>query len=189
MTLFGWIFVSIYLRNKPESFYTFRDDAEQAAETAQSAEDLMDESKLPGTLTSLLPLVIPILLIIANTTCSMLLPEDSPILSVSGFIGDANAALAIGVVLSIILLGRRLGGKAVLKIMDDSLKDAGPIVFITAAGGALGEVLQVSGAGDSLANGIVGLGLPFILVPFVISAILKVVHGSGTVAVTTAATL
>ena len=188
MTLFGWIFVSIYLRNKPESFYTFRDDAEQAAETAQSAEDLMDESKLPGTLASLLPLVIPILLIIANTTCSMLLPEDSPILSVSGFIGDANAALAIGVVLSIILLGRRLGGKAVLKIMDDSLKDAGPIVFITAAGGALGEVLQVSGAGDSLANGIVGLGLPFILVPFVISAILKVVQGSGTVAVNTAAT-
>lgn len=189
MTLFGWIFVSIYLRNKPESFYTFRDDAEQAAETAQSAEDLMDESKLPGTLASLLPLVIPILLIIANTTCSMLLPEGSPILSVSGFIGDANVALAIGVVLSIILLGRRLGGKAVLKIMDDSLKDAGPIVFITAAGGALGEVLQVSGAGDSLANGIVGLGLPFILVPFVISAILKVVQGSGTVAVTTAATL
>lgn len=36
---------------------------------------------------------------------------------------------------------------------------------------------------------VINTGLPFILIPFVISAILKVVQGSGTVAVTTAATL
>lgn len=187
MTLFGWAFVSIYLRNKPESFYTFRDDAEQAADEAP--EDLMDESKLPGSLASVLPLVVPILLIIVNTTCSMLLPEGSPVLSITSFIGDANVALALGVILAIVTLGRRLGGKAVLNIMDSSLKDAGPIVFITSAGGALGEVLKVSGAGESLADGIINLGLPFILVPFVISGVLKIVQGSGTVAVTTAATL
>ena len=73
--------------------------------------------------------------------------------------------------------------------MDKTLKDAGPIVFITAAGGALGQVLKVSGAGDSLAQMVLNTGLPFILIPFVISGLLKVVQGSGTVAVTTAATL
>ena len=76
-----------------------------------------------------------------------------------------------------------------LEIMDKTLKDAGPIVFITAAGGALGQVLKVSGAGDSLAAMVVNTGLPFILIPFVISGLLKIVQGSGTVAVTTAATL
>lgn len=62
-------------------------------------------------------------------------------------------------------------------------------VFMTAAGGALGQVLKVSGAGDSLAQMVLNTGLPFILIPFVISGLLKVVQGSGTVAVTTAATL
>ena len=66
---------------------------------------------------------------------------------------------------------------------------SGPIVFITSAGGALGAVLKASGAGASLAQMVINTGLPFILIPFVISGLLKVVQGSGTVAVTTAATL
>ena len=165
MTLFGWIFAEIYFRNKPS------------------------ETDLPGTMASLLPLVVPILLILGKTTCDMLCPEGSLLLTVTSFIGDSNIALAIGAVLAIATLGKRLGGKKVLEIMDKTLKDAGPIVFITAAGGALGQVLKVSGAGDSLATMVVNTGLPFILIPFVISGLLKIVQGSGTVAVTTAATL
>lgn len=80
----------------------------------------------------------------------MLLPEDSPVMTVISFVGDSNIALAIGAVLAIITLGKRLGGKVIIDVMDKTLKDAGPIVFITSAGGALGQVLKVSGAGDSL---------------------------------------
>lgn len=190
MTLFGWIFAEIYFKNKPESFYSFRDDVIEAEKEAQKdAVNLDDDADLPGTLASLLPLVVPIGLIIAKTTCDMVCAEGAPILTVTSFIGDSNIALAIGAVLAIIMLGKRLGGKKVLSIMDVTLKDAGPIVFITAAGGALGQVLKVSGAGDSLANMVINTGLPFILIPFVISGVLKVVQGSGTVAVTTAATL
>ena len=69
------------------------------------------------------------------------------------------------------------------------MQGPGPIVFITSAGGALGAVLKASGAGASLAQMVIDTGLPFILIPFVISGLLKVVQGSGTVAVTTAATL
>ena len=186
MTLFGWLFAEIYFRNKPESYYTFRDDEAQAEVDCSSIEDTKD---MPGTLASLIPLLVPIVLIIFNTTCSMLLPKGSTILAITSFIGDSNVALAIGALLAICTLGKRLGGKAVRKITETSLKDAGPIVFITAAGGALGQVLKVSGAGDSLANMVTSIGLPFILVPFAISAVLKIVQGSGTVAVTTAATL
>ena len=49
--------------------------------------------------------------------------------------------------------------------------------------------LQQSHAGASLANLVINTGLPFILIPFVISGLLKIVQGSGTVAVVTAATL
>ena len=186
MTLAGWIFAEIYFRNKPESYYSFRDEEEQKKEDALSIDD---DTDLPGTLASLLPLVVPILLILLNTTCGMLLPEDSPVMAIISFVGDSNIALAIGAVLAIITLGKRLGGKVIIEVMDKTLKDAGPIVFITSAGGALGQVLKVSGAGDSLAQMVLSTGLPFILIPFVISGLLKVVQGSGTVAVTTAATL
>lgn len=187
MTLAGWLFAELYFRNKPDHFYTFRDDAAQQEDEATVSID--DDKDLPGSLASLLPLLVPICLILLNTTCSMVLPEGSPVLSVVSFIGDSNIALAIGAMLAIVTLGKRLGGKAIIDIMDKTLKDAGPIVFITAAGGALGQVLKESGAGDSLAQMVLNTGLPFILIPFVISGLLKVVQGSGTVAVTTAATL
>lgn len=177
MTAAGWIFAELYFRNKPESYYTFRDEEAQKEDEATPSID--DDKDLPGTFASLMPLVVPIVLILLNTTCGMILPEDSPILSIVSFVGDSNIALAIGAVLSIITLGKRLGGKAIIDIMDKTLKDAGPIVFITAAGGALGQVLKVSGAGDSLAQMVLNTGLPFILIPFVISGLLKVVQGSG----------
>lgn len=133
MTLAGWIFAEIYFKNKPESYYTFR-EGEEETEVAS----IDEEDDLPGTLASLIPLIVPIILILLNTTCSMLLPEKSPVLKVVSFVGDSNIALAIGAVLAIITLGKRLGGKAILSVMDKTLNDAGPIVFITSAGGALG---------------------------------------------------
>lgn len=186
MTVFGWIFAETYLKSRPESYYSF---AEGGKESQEETLSLDDDGDLPGTLASLVPLVVPLLLIVGNTTCAMMFPEESGIVKFFAFVGDANIALAIGAMLAILTLGKRLGGKAILEIMDKTLKDAGPIVFITAAGGALGEVLKVSGAGASLAELVINTGLPFILIPFVIAALLKIVQGSGTVAVTTAATL
>ena len=141
MTLFGWIFAEIYFRNKPDDFYSFRSDIKEE-ETA----NIDDDSNLPGTLASLLPLLVPIVLILSKTTCDMICPEGTPVLLITSFVGDSNIALAIGAVLAIVTLGKRLGSKKVLEVMDKTLKDAGPIVFITAAGGALGQVLKVSGA-------------------------------------------
>lgn len=186
MTLAGWIFAELYFKNKPESYYTFRENTEEQTEEAP---DLDDTSDLPGSFASLMPLIVPIIFILSKTTSDMLLPEGSPVRAITSFIGDSNIALAIGAILAIITLGKRLGGKKIIEIMDTTLKDAGPIVFITAAGGALGQVLKSSGAGASLAELVINTGLPFILIPFVISGLLKVVQGSGTVAVTTAATL
>jgi GntP family gluconate:H+ symporter len=187
MTMFGWIFAEIYLRNKPENFYTYRTEEEKEKEELDT--NLTDDKDLPGTMASLLPLILPIVLILSKTTCTMMLPKGSTLVKVTSFVGDSNIALAIGAIIAIITLGKRLGSKAVLKIMDKTLSDAGPIVFITSAGGALGAVLKASHAGDSLATIVMNIGLPFILIPFVISGLLKIIQGSGTVAVITAATL
>lgn len=85
MTAAGWIFAELYFRNKPESFYTFRD--EEAQKEDEAAPSIDDDKDLPGTFASLMPLVVPIVLILLNTTCGMILPEDSPILSIVSFVG------------------------------------------------------------------------------------------------------
>ncbi|WP_373099140.1 MULTISPECIES: GntP family permease [Pasteurellaceae] len=182
MTFFGWAYAYFYLMKKSDAYYGF-------VENLNKEEISVDEKELPGSFASVLPLLLPIVLILLNTTCAAIFPKDSLVLSVTKFIGDSNIALVIGALTAIALLGKRIGQEKVLKLMDISLKDAGSIIFITAAGGALGQVLKTSGAGDSLAQAVVSSGLPFILIPFVISAILKIVQGSGVVAVITAATL
>ena len=65
MTLFGWGFAEIYFRNKPSSFYSFQESGKKEEEGL----DIEDETDLPGTMASLLPLVVPILLILGKTTC------------------------------------------------------------------------------------------------------------------------
>ena len=188
MTAFGWIFAEIYFRNKPESYYSYRDE-EAKADIERADDTTADDPDLPGTLSSLLPLLIPIVLIVINTSSSMLFPNNAALLSISSFIGDPNVAIPFGALLAIIMLGKRIGYKKIISVMDSTLKDAGPIVFTTVAGGSLGEVLSVSGAGAGIAEIVSSSGLPFILIPFVISALLKIVQGSGTVAVITAASV
>ena len=140
---------------------------------------------MPGGLVSFLPLLIPMILILSATTSKMVLPKGHPFITFTSFIGDANIAMAVGVIFAICLLGRKLkktGEKnPILKIMDDALKSAGPIIFITAAGGALGAILKSSGAGKAIAEAVANSGMPFILVPFFIAGILKTIQGSGTV--------
>ena len=158
-------------------------------------DDMIDtsSSELPGGLKSFIPLLLPMFLILLNTTSKMLLPKESTFLVFTSFVGDANIAMSLGVVVAMLLLGKKLfksGAKSpILKVMDDALKSAGPIIFITAAGGALGAILKSSGAGKAIAEAVANSGMPFILVPFFIAGILKTIQGSGTVAVVTAATL
>lgn len=186
MTAGGWLFAELYLKRKSSDFFTFSDGHGMDSDLEDTSFDM---TQAPGAFISFLPLFLPIILILVNTTCAMIFPEGSPVLTVTGFIGDSNIALALGCLAAILLFMKKIGVKSVMSIMDQSMKDAGPIVFITAAGGSLGQILKVSGAGASMAEVVANTGIPFILIPFAIAGILKIVQGSGTVAVVTAATL
>jgi len=54
-----------------------REDALKAEAEAVEEESFGDDTDMPGTLASLIPLAVPLLLIVGNTTFSMLLPEGS----------------------------------------------------------------------------------------------------------------
>lgn len=136
------------------------------------------------------PVLIPVLLIALKSVAEFpgsLLAGAKPILS---FLGDPNTALVIGVLIAAIAV-RNHGRVAFGTWCGDGLKDAGTIILITAAGGALGGVLRETAlaklVGDTLAA--VDLGRLNILLPFVIAAGLKTAIGSSTVAMITTASL
>lgn len=69
------------------------------------------------------------------------------------------------------------------------MKQAGIILLVTGAGGALGEVIRASGAGDIIASEVAQLPIPVLLIPFLISSIMRLIQGSGTVSMVTAASV
>jgi len=73
------------------------------------------------------------------------------------------------------------------ELTNETLKISGPILFITAAGGVLGNVIASSTLVDFIKENSAVLSSLGLLFPFLLSAILKTAQGSSTVALTTTA--
>lgn len=148
-----------------------------------------------------LPLVVPILLIVANTVTTAIDKnaqgalsgkdyEPSTLAQVLSFVGSPVVALLIGIVLAVyVLLPRWTTRSQVGGWLSQAAASAGLIILITGAGGALGQVLRSSGVGDELAKAIASWSLPGVLVPFLVATLVRLAQGSGTVAMITAASV
>ncbi|WP_418454757.1 GntP family permease [Allofournierella sp.] len=148
-------------------------------------EDLLSTEKLPGAGISFTILLLPVVLILANTVVSQTALKGQLIGQIVTFLGNPVIALFIALCLGAVVLAGKLDKKTVNGMMNDALKDAGPIVMITAAGGALGAVVKATGAAQLMADGIVAVGIPGILVPLLIGTIMRFPQGSGTTAMIT----
>jgi gluconate:H+ symporter, GntP family len=155
----------------------------------QASDMIARPSKRPGKLVSSLPLVIPILLILANTA-SVAIAEDDTAPALIGFLGNPIVAILIGLIIALYTLVPKETPKSkVSGWLTNSIAAAGIILAITGAGGALGNVLRESGVGDAMAEAIGDMALPAFLVPFLIATLVRLAQGSGTVAMITAGSL
>ena len=153
-------------------------------ENADFAE-LLSTEKLPGAFISFTILLLPVVLILLNTLVGQTALKATMVGQVVQFLGTPIIALFISLCIGAFGLAKDLDNKTVIAMMGEACKDAGPIVFITAAGGALGAVVKATGAAQIMANGIVAMGIPAILVPLLIGTIMRFPQGSGTVAMIT----
>ncbi|OZM82762.1 GntP family permease [Pseudonocardia sp. MH-G8] len=154
-----------------------------------------------GALLASVPLLVPLLLIVANTVATAIDRNNQGALTGEGyvasdwaaalaFIGNPVIALVIGIALAVYLLLPRWTPRGrVHNWLADGAASAGLIILITGAGGALGQVLRSSGVGDALAEAIAAISLPGVLVPFLVSTLVRLAQGSGTVAMITAASV
>ncbi|WP_306573861.1 GntP family permease [Anaerotruncus massiliensis (ex Togo et al. 2019)] len=156
-------------------------------EVVKSYEELVREyGKLPSTLASFAPIVLPIILM-ALSSISSILGWQGGLASVCAFLGAPIIALAVGLLCSIATLVTAGKMGEFRDLTDETLKTVGPILFITAAGGVLGKIISTAGFVDYMSENAAFLSSVGIFFPFLIAAILKSAQGSSTVAITTTA--
>lgn len=162
-----------------------REEAGEATgEVVRSYEELVASfGKLPNGWLSFAPIMVPIILMALSSAFSMA-GISVPIIT---FLGTPIIAIATGVILAIIPLASQKMLKDFYKLTEETLKVSGPILFITAAGGVLGNVIASSTLVDFIKENSAVLSSLGLLFPFLLSAILKTAQGSSTVALTTTA--
>lgn len=148
----------------------------------------MDMKGMPGTLESFMPLIVPIVLILINTVASAL-GMTSGFMQVLIFLGQPIIAVGLGLLVAIFTLGRKLDRHEALTEMEKGMMSAGIIMLVTGGGGALGQIIKDSGLGTFMAEGLATTAIPIIILPLLISTAMRFIQGSGTVAMTTAASI
>ncbi len=151
------------------------------------------ESELPGLVSALLPVLLPVFLITGQTllTAIQKAGTDVPswLLEASTFLGNANVALLISTVMAVAMLARQKNlklGELSAKF-EPAIASAGVIILITSAGGAFGKMLSRTGVAEALGSeNIAELGgAGVVAIAWGIAALLKIAQGSGTVSMIT----
>jgi len=153
-----------------------------------------ENKDLPDLWISLLPILLPILLITGNTIFNMIYGGNNSIsstqqiiLNIFSTLGDANIALAVSSAIALALLWSRLKDvKQFKKFIYESLSSAGIIILITASGGAFGQMLQQTGIGIRIEQLAGNYQMAILPMAFLITAAVRTAQGSATVAMVTA---
>ena len=148
----------------------------------------MDMSGVPGALESFMPLLVSIVLILVNTVATAV-GATTGIMEILIFLGQPIVAVGIGLLVAIFTLGRKLDRHTCLSEMEKGMMSAGIIMLVTGGGGALGQIIKDSGLGNFMAEGLAQTAIPIVALPLLISTAMRFIQGSGTVAMTTAASI
>ena len=189
------VLVAVYFFSKSIAKSVTISDKEADATITASYEELLKKfGKLPCGFLSLAPIIMPIIFMAVGSVIDVLakqgmLDKAAILPKIFLFLGNPIIALAIGVIFCVFLLAETKKMREFDHITNESLKIAGPILFITAAGGVLGNVITEAGFVNFIkenASTIKAIGIFF---PFIISAVLKTAQGSSTVAIITTASI
>lgn len=152
----------------------------------------------PSLGVSLLPVLLPVLMIASKPVYVALVP-GGPAADWLSLVADKNLALLVAAASALLVyaLHRKPNRQQVASLVEESLVTAGIIVLITAAGGAFGGMLKVAGVGDAIAGLFANdpdqakrvTGMTMLWLSFGMAALLKTSQGSTTVALITASSI
>ena len=170
---------------------------------SQTEPEPLDDSQLPALWLSVLPILLPVVLVSLNTILSTLAKgagATEPIArvaAIAAIVGNVNLAMLISAAIAMITLQklRHLDRRQMSDVVETSLLSGGMVILITAAGGAFGEMLKTANIGPAIERlvaahtGQSASGLVLLCMGFFISSLLKIAQGSTTVAMMTASAM
>ncbi len=153
-----------------------------------------DESELPTLFLSLLPIVLPVILlagfnVVFNIYGFGPMPAWAQIVKV---IGDKNIALTIAAIaaLAVLVKSGQRKGVGLRDSIQSALTSGGVIILITAAGGAFGAAIRESGIVEWLQESFSPeASLVLLPVAFFLTTLVRIAQGSATVAMMTAVSI
>lgn len=169
-------------------------DADKKAGKAEAAELLNNDDLIkadpnkPSAGLILALIALPIVLIIINSVCGVVLPADNFVAMFFAFVGNNNVALFIAMLVTGVVLHKYLVpsvSESVWKYIDKSSDSMGNILMVIGCGNCFGAVLQASGLGDALVELLSRVNIPLVLLAFVLAMIIRAAVGSATVAMLT----
>jgi GntP family gluconate:H+ symporter len=182
-------------------FARFTDRRMPIEPPAEFAPEVMTTPRQPGLLPSIAPIVLPVILISANTVATSLKTSGNTQLAdwaqtvapYTTVLGNANLALFFSAIIAMWTYARMTGATRadVAAMSEDALSSAGIIILITAAGGAFGATLQAAQVGPAIQELFpmrdATVGIALLVLAFAISSLIKIAQGSSTVAMITTA--
>ena len=164
-----------------------KDETVASGEVVKTYEELVaGYGKLPGGFNALAPIIVPIILMAMGSIAAMA-GWTGFLFEICNFLGKPVIALTVGTLFGVYQLASAKKMADFYDLTNDTLKTAGPILFVTAAGGVLGKVISSTDLVNFITSNASILGSIGIFFPFLLAAILKSAQGSSTVALTTTA--
>ena len=164
-----------------------------------------DQANLPPFWLSILPIVLPVLLIAGGTFFDSWVKTQSPITTAPWWrniavlinnVGNPNVALTISAAIALVTFAwQHRGhksktpsnrGKNITAFLQNALSSGGLIILITSAGGAFGGILQQTGIGYRIQELATSYRIAVLPLAFFVTAIVRTAQGSATVAMITA---
>jgi GntP family gluconate:H+ symporter len=180
-SIFGWLYAIVVGARLPSP---------PAPEfVGQSFVERGKESELPTTLGAFAPILIPLVLIAAQSTASMMLPKTHLANRVMLYLGWPVVALSIGVLLAYKNTKREQAADRAGEWVENALRFSAMIIMVVGLGGALSQILRQTPAVDAIADAMKATGLPSIFLPFVLGIVGNMITGSTTVGVITSASI
>jgi gluconate:H+ symporter, GntP family len=159
------------------------------AQTSSSAATTATKNAPIGI--GILAVLMPAILMLANTLGETLLPKNSWGAKLTAFLGDPLVAMLAGVLFASITLVYLRGGSTekLREALGASLKPIAGILLIIAGGGAFQQILVKAKVGDAIVHLTQHFALPPLLLGWLIAMLLSVSTGSATVGIVGAAGL
>jgi len=145
------------------------------------------DGEMPGFWTSLLTALTPVILMAAAALAGFTLAKDSALRIFLEFVGNADMALIIAVVVAFFTFGIRRG-IAIDTLMAGTHKAAGTvamILLVIGGGGAFKQVLIDSGVGTYIESLMAGSSISPLVLAWMTASLLRIAVGSATIAALT----